>query len=306
MQRRMVNEVSKIVYNTLLTHGAVHLPSVGTLYVVRKGATMSGKSRVVAPEYRVDFSSNREALSIVDAIAKCASINNRGAEDIYMLWLDKVRDGDSIEISGVGSLRNKSFTTDNTLLAQLNLMKGVDVAITYQPRRSRVALYLSVAIVIALGVVGSLFFFSKESDKPKPEQPQQPSVKLSSVAPTITVDAQADKAEDVGVVEIEQTLNIEVIDNAVEDDALVDIPWYECEDVKHYVVVGSYKSRRNAEGAMKSIAESLNCEIECYIFKRGKMHTLAIYGSADIALCEAFVASHKSEFAQAWVYSKDE
>jgi hypothetical protein len=155
-------------------------------------------------------------------------------------------------------------------------------------------------------VVGSLFFFSKESDKPKPEQPQQPSVKLSSVAPTITVDAQADKAEDIGVVEIEQTLNIEVVDNVIEDDALANIPWYERDDIRHYVVVGSYKSRRNAESAMKSIAESLNGEIECYIFKRGKMHTLAIYGSSDIALCEAFVASHKSEFAQAWVYSKDE
>lgn len=301
MQRRMVNEVSKIVYNTLLTHGAVHLPSVGTLYVVRKGATMSGKSRVVAPEYRVDFSSNREALSIVDAIAKCASINNRGAEDIYLLWLDKVREGDSIEISGVGSLRNKSFTTDNTLLAQLNPMKGVDVAITYQPRRSRVALYVTMVVAVVLGVALYLFMFSTKS-----ATQHTPIAKTDIVADSSNVETPTIETEVSDAYEVIDTANTETVAEDTESIDLVNIPWYECEDVKHYVVVGSYKSRRNAESAMKSIAESLNGEIECYIFKRGKMHTLAIYGSSDIALCEAFVASHKSEFAQAWVYSKDE
>lgn len=301
MRRRMVNEVSNIIYNSLLTHGAVHLPSVGTLYVVRKGATMNGKSRVAAPEYRVDFSSSREARSVVDAIAQCASITQKSAEDIYMLWLDKVRDGDSIEIVGVGTLRNKSFTTDNTLLAQLNPMKGVDVAITYQPRRSRVALYVTMVVAVVLGVALYLFMFPTKSATQHP-----PIAKTDIVADSSNVETPTIETEVSDAYEVIDTADTETVAEDTESTDLVDIPWYERDDIRHYVVVGSYKSRRNAEGAMKSIAESLNGEIECYIFKRGKMHTLAVYGSADVESCEAFVASHKSEFAQAWVYSSEE
>lgn len=297
----MVNEVSNIIYNCLLTQGAIHLPSVGTLYVVRKGATMSGKSRVVAPEYRVDFSSSREARSVVDAIAQCASITPKSAEDIYMLWLDKVRDGDSIEIVGVGKLRNKSFTTDNSLLAQLNPMKGVDVAITYQPRRSRVALYVTMVVAVVLGVALYLFMFPTKSDTQHASIATTVIVADSTNVETPTIETEVSDADEV--------TDIAVIESVAEDAKstdLVDTPWYERDDIRHYVVVGSYKSRRNAEGAMKSIAESLNGEIGCYIFKRGKMHTLAVYGSADVESSEAFVASHKSEFPQAWVYSLEE
>ena len=325
MRRRMVNEVNKVIHNALLSQGELHLPNIGTLYIARKSAVMNGKRRVVTPEYCIDFSSSREARSVVDAIAECASITQKGAEDIYMLWLDKVRREEIIEIAGIGILRGVHFVTDNALMAELNPNRGSVVTITHQPRRYKLAISIAASVALLLGVVAYILLMPKGSEVPKGEGSQESVAELSEA--DIIAENRVEVDNDVArepIAEIAMTdttitesqtalpaisqepIKEEVVETTA-TKSLDNRPWYEREDIKHYVVVGSYKKRRNAEQAMRDITKrSKNNDIHCQIIKRGKMHTVAVFGSVDIKSCEAFVASHKSSFAQAWVYSIEE
>lgn len=303
----MVNEVGKIIRNTLLTHGAVLLPSVGTLYVVRKGSILVGKGRVAAPEYRIEYASNREATSIVDAIAKCASIDEKGAEDIYMLWLDKARKDGVVEIFSVGVLKNKSFTANEELINGINLNKGNIISITKQRRRSgRVALYIAAAAaIIAIAVGAYIFVFASKGE-------QKTSAPHTDAVPMIA-ESEVNMPDNSATLSISTDSLHKVVDNTeiepiiCEDFIVVDNrPWIERDDIKHYVIYGSYTRKRNAEREAAHInSRGLDGVVSKTII-RGKMYSVVIYGGDTIEECEAFIAEHKSEFPQAWVYSIEE
>lgn len=301
----MVNEVGKIIRNTLLSHGAVFLPSVGTLYVSRKGATLLSKSRVEAPEYTIEYASNRESISVVDAIAKCASVNTESAEDIYMLWLDKVRKEDVVEIYSVGTLRNKSFIVADELIKMINPAKGEITTITKLRRRGgRVALYIVIVVAIIVAAVG-VFLHSPalvdKSTKATPSADIEPSQPIEN-SPIVNPQDIAISADEL-LPETEMSEDIIKAEEIVEEDTRV---WFERENICHYVVVGSYSRKRNAEYAIGDINSRNLPYVACYCFMRDKMHTIAIYGSSDVTACEEFVALHKEEFPQAWVYSAEE
>lgn len=305
----MVNEVGKIIRNTLLSHGAVLLPSVGTLYIARKSAASIAKNRVACPEYRIEYTSDRKTISVVDAIAKYASLSIDGAEDIYMLWLDKVRKNDVVEIFSVGTLRNKSFIADDEFIAAINPCKGEIVAITKQRRRNnRVALYIAISAAIIAIAVGAYIFLYPKSDNSNNIATESPEITIvATEIPTtdskynykiIATNDVSTSDSDI-VTEVAEKENVDII---IENDR----PWFEHENIRHYVVVGSYSSKRNAENALNDINSQNIPDVSCYRFMRGKMHTLAIYGSSDLAACEEFVALHKRDFPQAWVYSVEE
>ena len=305
----MVNEVGKIIRNTLLSHGAVLLPSVGTLYIARKSAASIAKNRVACPEYRIEYTSDRKTISVVDAIAKYASLSIDGAEDIYMLWLDKVRKNDVVEIFSVGTLRNKSFIADDEFIAAINPCKGEIVAITKQrSRNNRVALYIAISAAIIAIAVGAYIFLYPKSDNSNNIATDSPEITIvATEIPTtdskynykiIATNDVSTSDSDI-VTEVAEKENVDII---IENDR----PWFEHENIRHYVVVGSYSSKRNAENALNDINSQNIPDVSCYRFMRGKMHTLAIYGSSDLAACEEFVALHKRDFPQAWVYSVEE
>ena len=305
----MVNEVGKIIRNTLLSHGAVLLPSVGTLYIARKSAASIAMNRVACPEYRIEYTSDRKAISVVDAIAKYASLSIDGAKDIYMLWLDKVRKNDVVEIFSVGTLRNKSFIADDEFIAAINPCKGEIVAITKQRRRNNmVALYIAISAAIIAIAVGAYIFLYPKSDNSNNIATESPEITIvATEIPTtdskynykiIATNDVSTSDSDI-VTEVAEKENVDII---IENDH----PWFEHENIRHYVVVGSYSSKRNAENALNDINSRNIPDVSCYRFMRGKMHTLAIYGSSDLAACEEFVALHKRDFPQAWVYSVEE
>lgn len=299
----MVNEVGKIIRNTLLVHGAVHLPSVGTLYIIRKGAAIVGKERVVAPEYRIEYSSNREAISVIDAIVESASIEKKGAEDIYMLWLDKARKNGEVEIFSVGILRNKSFVADEELIMGINPDKGNLLTITKQRSKcGRVALYITAAVMLIAIAAGAYIYLNANNTK----HPQ--SVSNESTQPII-----ADNNVDENVRTIIQT---DSLDNTTEVAEVVEIidkpqiedtrPWIERDDIMHYVIYGSYSRKRNAEREATQINDRELDGVVSKTIVRGKMYSVAIFGSTALEECEAFIIDHKAEFPQAWVYSIEE
>ena len=281
----MVNEVNKLIYNTLAEHNAVVLPRVGSLGVVRRMAKMEG-NRVVAPTFAVEFSSAEEGVSLCDVIASVANISSSEVEDIYLRWLDKVKEGNTLTISGVGTLRDKSFVTDTELQKALNFADKTPIRIHSRSRKP----YLAIAAVVValLGVGAYLFLASDRVASPAPAK-----VEVVAEIPTPT--------EEVVVEEIVVAEPEPITDTEIEIEP-APVRWIDRDDIRHWVVVGSYSTTENAERAVEDILRRQDAEC-CDILTLGKMYAVAVYGSSDKADCERFVRDNRDKFKQSWVHT---
>lgn len=273
----MVNEVNKLIYNTLAEHNAVVLPRVGSLGVVRRIAKMEG-NRVVAPNFAVEFSSAEEGVSLCDVIASVANISSSEAEDIYLRWLDKVKEGNTLTISGVGTLRDKSFVTDTELQKALNLADKAPIKIHSRSRKPYIA--IAAVVVALLGVCAYLFLANDRVASPAPAP-------IEEVVVDEVVVAEPEP-------EPETEIEIEIEPAPVR--------WIDRDDIRHWIVVGSYSTMENAERAVEDILKRQDAEC-CDILTLGKMYAVAVYGSSDKADCERFVRDNRDKFKQSWVHT---
>ena len=271
----MVNEVNKLIYNTLAEHNAVVLPRIGSLGVVRRMAKMEG-NRVVAPTFAVEFSSAEEGVSLCDVIASVANISSSEAEDIYLRWLDKVKEGNTLTISGVGTLRDKSFVTDTELQKALNLADKTPIKIHSRSRKPYLAI---AAVVVALLGVGAYLFLAND--------------RVASPTPTPTEEV---VLEEVIVAEPEPEPETEI------EIETAPVRWIDSDDIRHWVVVGSYSTTENAERAVEDILRRQDAEC-CDILTLGKMYAVAVYGSSNKEDCERFVRENRDKFKQSWVHT---
>lgn len=271
----MVNEVNKLIYNALAEHNSVVLPRVGTLSVVRRGAKMEG-DRVVAPTYVVEFSSTEDGAMLIDIISSIANIPPAEAEDIYLRWLDKVREGNVLIISGVGTLRDKSFILSSELAKALNLSKSTPYKI--HSRRRKPSLLVAAAVVVLLGA-GAYLYMANDR-----------------VAPHAV-----ESSEIVAQIETPESF----VEEVIEEDIIAEPEpkrWIDNKDIRHWVVVGSYSTRENAERAVEDILDNQKAEC-CDILVLGKMYAVAVYGSSDKAECERYVSDNRHHFKQSWVHT---
>ncbi len=279
MPRRMVNEVNKLIYNLLLDAHAVFLPDVGTLHIVRQKAQLDGR-KVVSPRYNVEFSSHLKAVSIVDYIVKVVSCTRSQAEDIYRRWLTKVSSDKSINIEGVGSLCVKSFIADKALFDELNrLPKTLDI--TRKIGRRTVTWVVAALCVVAVGAAGWLYM---DSDRVV-EAVDEPEIALEDIAKVVEEEVSAPSESLYGTPVVEQQQC-----------------WYDSEDIRHWVVVGSYSIEDNAQRAVKAIEEDVT-DVNCRVYTLGKMYAVVVFGSSEREVCEEFIRERRSSFKQAWIHT---
>ncbi len=283
MPRRMVNEVNKLIYNLLLDAHAVFLPDVGTLHIVRQKAQLDGR-RVVSPRYNVEFSSHLKAVSIVDYIVNVASCTHSQAEDIYRRWLTKVSSGKSINIEGVGSLCVKSFIADKALLDELNRLPQT-LDITRKRGRRTVVWVVAALCVVAVGAAGWLYVNRDVDSDRVVEAVNEPEIALEDVAQVVEVEVSApsESIDETPVVELQQC-------------------WYDSEDIRHWVVVGSYSTEDNAQRAVRAIEEDVT-DVNCRVYALGKMYAVVVFGSSEREACEEFIRERRSSFKQAWIHT---
>lgn len=309
----MVNEVNRIIKNTLISKGALTLPTVGTLRIVRKSAQLVGKG-ISTPEYAIIFSSSEDAQSLVDTIASVASISVADAEDIYLRWLDKVREDGRVVINGIGSICDKSFKAEDDIISKLNPNRGAVIALTKRRRRSVGCLSLIILMLICAAIGLYLYFtgyFANNSVQENVICAATESVEVIeedvNVSTNIAYEVD-DVVENHQVADGNNSIDQEVAEDVIIEEVttpeeVVVGPWYEVDDIKHYVIIGSYKRCSNANGVIADLASNEAVEVDCQVIERGKMYSVAIFGSVNIATCESYVMEHKEQFPQAWIYS---
>ena len=174
----------------------------------------------------------------------------------------------------MGTLRDKSFVTDTELQKALNLADKTPIKIHSCSRKPYIAV---AAVVVALLGVGAYLFLAND--------------RVASPAPTPTEEV---VVEEVVVAEPEPETEIEIEPAPVR--------WIDRDDIRHWVVVGSYSTTENAERAVEDILRRQDAEC-CDILTLGKMYAVAVYGSSDKADCERFVRDNRDKFKQSWVHT---
>lgn len=286
----MVGEVNKLIFNTLISEGAVHLSDVGVIYLNRVAATEVARDRVAAPRISVQFSSQMKATSLIDVISNVASVDSAQAEDIYFRWLDKVRSINGIDIEGVGRVINKSFVADDELLKSLNPYSVNEIKITR--RRSNRGFVVAIFALLILVSAGYILFSNLN-------------IKSSEtlVAEVVEEQGSGPKME---IVTEESTVPSEVNDNVNKPTEIVVVEevndWRESADIRHWVIIGSYSTTENAERAIATLSENYSELMFDYI-RLGSMYAVSPFGSSDITDCEAFKSEYKHEFTQMWIHT---
>lgn len=286
----MVGEVNKLIFNTLISEGAVHLPDVGVIYLNRVAATEVARDRVAAPRVSVQFSSQMKATSLIDVISNVASVDSAQAEDIYFRWLDKVRSTNGIDIEGVGRVINKCFVADDELLKSLNPYSVNEIKITRRrSNRGFVAAIFALLILVSAGYI----LFSNLN------------IKSSETLVAEVVEEQGSEPK-MEVVTEESTVPSEVNDNVDKPTEIVVVEevndWRKSADIRHWVIIGSYSTTENAERAIAALSENYSELMFDYI-RLGSMYAVSPFGSSDIADCEVFKSEYKREFTQMWIHT---
>lgn len=105
--------------NVLAAGGEIFLPEVGS--PLRWSAAAQA---VVAPERAgalpaVTFTPQRRGVSLVEEIARVLTASGmseaeapQAAQEVYGRWLERVREGETLTVCGVGVLKQDRFTLD--------------------------------------------------------------------------------------------------------------------------------------------------------------------------------------------------
>lgn len=161
----MVNEVNKLIFNTLLDAGAIYIPELGTICISHTTARKMFRGRVASPTYSTSFTTACAAASLTDAISSVANVDMADAEDIARRWLKKSSTDGRVVIEGVGIISNGSFVADKEFIDTLEQTNKV---ITLSKGKSSNAFAWVASIIVLLclcGGVGAYLIYGDNSNK---------------------------------------------------------------------------------------------------------------------------------------------
>ena len=304
----MVNEVNKLIHNTILDQGGVSLPGVGTIYVTRKPATKISSKSISAPRLTLALSPDKRSISIVDAIANIAQIEIIQAEDIYRRWLNKVRqDEGCISIFEVCSINNSNIVIDPLFSSKLNPGSNNEIEISCQTHTGRNICIILTVVIIALGAVYYLYANILNNTTSEAIQVEMVADITENNTLEVTDDSTANNqdvtadhiipdAVEEEIIAEEQGSTAQIVESVAIDD------WRQRDDIRHWVVVGSYSTEENLARAITDL-EAKNPDIMFATFQLGSMYAVAAFGSSEYADCESFKQEHMKQFKQSWIHT---
>lgn len=294
----MIEEVNKIIYNMLISGRGVFLPEIGSLYIERQAARKLADGRLLSPRNVVVFTPQQQAPSLVDEIVAIAKCGVEQAQDIYERWKAKTYQDGVLTVGGVGVMRSGGFSTDKGFHSVIN-PQGVKTLVV-RKKSSNTWLYAvsGVAVIVALAIL----IFLVWGDKIAGNVSVVKSADTEQVAPAVAESA-ATSEQTVQPAEAE-TQNAAVQQTQTAEAEATQPIVSPGKEYAYYVVMGIFSTPENAERAVQQ-AQSKIKDVECKVlpFKGGK-HMVAIFGSDNVADCNAFARSYRDIYPDLWVYNK--
>lgn len=329
----MVNEVNKLILNTLVEQGAVYIPNIGTLSIYRTASRKRG-SKLSAPSYSVTYTTECKATSLSSVIMSVANIDEISADDIVERWHKKLSKDGRVVIVGVGTITNGYFSPDSDLIAKLNAHNETIRLSGKSSSGKRLWLIPLIAVAfVALGLNLYLIFTDREPAKQETitaDTSTNTLVVENAIIEdkTITTDTTTEEATTEPVEPVTEVANTTEITSAVEEATIVEeaapaevttTPVQEIDEqqpeqtpaeitdwrqlgARHYVIYGSYSNTTNANTAIRKILRR-NPAAQCQIIRIGSLHGVAVYGSYNRNDCAIFKRQHRSLYKDAWIYT---
>lgn len=287
----MVGEVNKIIYNMLVSGKGVFLPSVGTLYIERRGARKISETRLVSPHNVISYSSQEQAPSLVSEIVSIAGCEQAQAQDIYDRWLSKTLVDGRLTIEGVGVLVGKAFTVDPALGKAIN-PQGIKTLVV---RRKKSGTWIYVVCAISIALALGFFAYIMWGDKASLSADEKPLVtEQTEVIPAMEI-VPADSIAKSGAA-VEQPA-VEPKEQPAETVVTV------AKDYAYYVVMGIFSTEENANRAVEQVEKKIE-DPQCKILPFKNKFMVTIYGSDTVGDCNAYAKSYHDIYPDLWVYAR--
>ena len=315
----MVNEVNKIIFNTLVEQKAIYIPNIGTLSIHSTPSHKRG-NRVVPPAHSVVYTTECKAISLSNVIMTIANIDETSADDIVARWHKKINDSGRVAIDGVGTIANGAFTPNSELIAKLNI-HNEPIYLNGKVRSSR-KWWLIPLIVLSLVALGLNLYLLFSRDKIEPiapvantsteslvtentatENQQISNDTITSDSSTQETNTHEEEIANIEAINAEPTPEIteQEVEQEVEQTEAKITDWRE-HDTRHYVIFGSYSTMTNANTAIKKI-ERNNPAAQCKVIRIGTMFGIAVFGSDNHDECTAFKRNNRTVYKDAWIHT---
>lgn len=332
----MVNDsMERLILNALLRREDVVMPGIGTLHPVRVSARCD-KRGVVPPRNTVRYSRRVEGRTLVDMVAEAAGCDRQAAGEAYDRWLKRVKEGNTVNIDGVGRIANDFFTPSAEFDRRLNRAPATEIKL---PVRHHAARWLvPVAVVVVIGGAAALWFgyygrsMSAADGVRVTEQVAgnvaQVEVPTSGITPGTSVAEGADvqssavdsehSALDNNSAESETTETLAVTDQtAVDKSAAGGVSASSGQPIeiemssltrtlrgRYYVVFGVFSTADNASRFIERTVTA-NPAVVCraYLFSEGKI-LISGFESDERAAAETFMKENRAICPEMWIFSK--
>lgn len=295
----MVNEVNKLIFNTLVEQGAIYIPNLGTLSIHSTPSHKRG-NKVVPPTHSVVYTTECKATSLSNVIMTIANIDETSADDIVARWHKKINDNGRVAIDGVGTIANGAFTPNSELIAKLNI-HNEPIYLNGKVRSSR-KWWLIPLIVLSLVALGLNLYLLFSRENIEHIAPVANTSTESLVTENTTAENQQISEEEIANIEaINAEPAPEITEQEVEQTEAKITDWRE-HDKRHYVIFGSYSTMTNANTAIKKI-ERNNPAAQCKVIRIGTMFGIAVFGSDNHDECTAFKREYRSVYKDAWIHT---
>ena len=298
----MIAAVDNLVRNELTLGGAVRLPEVGVLKVVRCAALRPTKKSVLPPSRRVELSTADEpsALSLVAMIAEAAGCSEAQADEVYRRWLTAKRETVPFVIEGVGRIDGERFKMDAELDAILNPHGHEPVAVRCRSHWD-VALWVVAALVVCLAA--GCYWMIVRDDNAADNRVKTPAAEQVAAEPAVQAPTEADSL----AAPVVESPAVEQLKPAIEQpkpavDAAV-MPVGRSTSGRSYVVLGIFSSEQNARRAAVAAQAKAN-DLTLGLYSYSDKLMVSVYESDDAADAQRFINAHGGVFDGLWVYRK--
>lgn len=327
--------MERLILNALLRREDVVMPGIGRLHPVRVSARCD-KRGVVPPRNTVRYSRRVEGRTLVDMVAEAAGCDRQAAGEAYDRWLKRVKEGNTVNIDGVGRIANDFFTPSAEFDRRLNRAPATEMRL---PVRHHAARWLvPVAVVVVIGGAAALWFgyygrsMSAADGVRVTEQVAgnvaQVEVPTSGITPGTSVAEGADvqssavdsehSALDNNSAESETTETLAVTDQtAVDKSAAGGVSASSGQPIeiemssltrtlrgRYYVVFGVFSTADNASRFIERTVTA-NPAVVCraYLFSEGKI-LISGFESDERAAAETFMKENRAICPEMWIFSK--
>ena len=157
----MEEQVGRVVGNVLAAGGG-DFPAGGGIALRGRRRAQRLSRRSVRPPYRaVTFTPQRRGVSLVEEIARVLTASGmseaeapQAAQEVYGRWLERVREGETLTVCGVGVLKQDRFTLDEAFDRRLNPQGHAPVKVRSAGRPDWVIWIGAAAVAAAVGIGG--------------------------------------------------------------------------------------------------------------------------------------------------------